>query len=103
MTVHCGTPACISPGVDISPSTVTLNFLLARNELICFVILAENCSFDTLYSKPGYHVVSKAFFDVQEYRSRGYTVVEVQGHVVRKPPTLKCRAMTCTKAKLTCI
>jgi hypothetical protein len=33
-TEPCGTPACISLGVDISPSTETLNFLCERNELM---------------------------------------------------------------------
>jgi hypothetical protein len=60
-TEHCGTPACISLGVDNSPSTESLNVLLVRNEVISFVKFAGNCYFVILYSKPGCHVVSKAF------------------------------------------
>jgi hypothetical protein len=33
-TEPCGTRAFISLGVDISPSTETLNFLCERNELV---------------------------------------------------------------------
>jgi hypothetical protein len=36
-TVPCSTPACISRGVDSSPSTVTLNFLLERSQLISLI------------------------------------------------------------------
>jgi hypothetical protein len=60
-TESCGTSACISWGVDNSPSTVTLNFLLVRNELISFIKFAEKCNFDSLYSKPGCQVMSKTF------------------------------------------
>jgi hypothetical protein len=34
-----GTPACIHLGVDISPSTETLNFHCKRNELMSLIIL----------------------------------------------------------------
>jgi hypothetical protein len=60
-TEPCGTPACISLAVDISPSTETLNFLCERKELMSFIKLIENANLDNLYSKPGCHVVSKAF------------------------------------------
>jgi len=66
-TEPCGTPAYISFGVDNSSSTETLNFLLERNELISFIVLAERFNLISLYSKPG---GVKCFFDVQEYRSR---------------------------------
>jgi hypothetical protein len=36
----CGTPACISLGVDISPSTETPNFLRERKELISLIRLS---------------------------------------------------------------
>jgi hypothetical protein len=58
-TVTCGTPACISRGVDISRSAEN-HLLLERNGLISFIMLAENCNWDNLY-KPRCHVVSKAF------------------------------------------
>jgi hypothetical protein len=58
---ECGTPACISRGVDDSPSTTNLKFLLVRNELISFIKFADTCNLDSLYSKPGSHVVSKTF------------------------------------------
>jgi hypothetical protein len=60
-TEPCGTPACITLGVDISPSTETLNFLCDRKELISIIKLIENSNLDSLYSKPVCHVVSKAF------------------------------------------
>jgi hypothetical protein len=44
----CGTLACISLGVDISPSTETLNFCCERNDLIILIKLVENCNLDNL-------------------------------------------------------
>jgi len=41
-TEPCDTPACIYWGVDILPSTVTVNFLLQKNELISLIMLTEN-------------------------------------------------------------
>jgi hypothetical protein len=60
-TERCGTPACISLGVDNSPSTETLNFMLERNGLISLIVLAESINLINLYSKPGCQVVSEAF------------------------------------------
>jgi hypothetical protein len=57
----CGTSACISLGVESSPYTDTLNFLLVGNELMSFIEFAEKCNFDSLYSKAGCHVALKAF------------------------------------------
>jgi len=96
------TPTCTSLGMDNSPSTETLTFLLVRNELIHFINFTEKCNFCSLYSKPRCHVVSKSFFDIQEYRSTKH-IVKVKGHVIRKSHILKCHAVTCTKAKLTSI
>jgi hypothetical protein len=42
----------------------------------------------------------KGFFDVQEHRSRRHFIIEVEGHVVRYPHTLQCRAVTSTETKL---
>jgi hypothetical protein len=55
----CGTPASIYLGVDNSPSTETLNFLLDKKELITLIKLAKNSNLYNLYSKPVCHVVSK--------------------------------------------
>jgi hypothetical protein len=44
----------------------------------------------------------KVLFDIQENRSLRHIVIEMHGHMARKPHTPKCRAVTCTKAKLTC-
>jgi hypothetical protein len=60
-TETCGTPTFIYLGVDISPSTETLNFLYERNELMSSIRLVENSIVDNLYSKLGCHNVSKAF------------------------------------------
>jgi hypothetical protein len=63
-TEPCGTPACISLGVDISTSTETRNFLQERKVLISLIRLIENC-YSHIYvrvcSKPMWHVVSMAF------------------------------------------
>jgi hypothetical protein len=68
MAEPCGTSACISLGVDISPSTETLNFLWERKEPISLIRLIDNFNLD---------VVSKAFFNIQEYRSRRHVIVEI--------------------------
>jgi hypothetical protein len=60
-TESCGIPACISLGVDSSPSTKTLNILSDRYQLMNRIKFTGKCKFDSLYSKPGCHVVSKAF------------------------------------------
>jgi hypothetical protein len=60
-TELCGIPALISLGVDNSPSTETLNFLLVRYKLMSFIKFVGNCNFDILYGRPECHVVSKAF------------------------------------------
>jgi hypothetical protein len=55
----CGIPSCVCQGMDILSSTVSLNYLLERNELISLIKVDIKCNLDTLYSKPGCHVVSK--------------------------------------------
>jgi hypothetical protein len=60
-TEPCVHPCLFSLGVDISPSTETLNFLRERKELMILIIRAENSNFDNLYSRPGCQVVTKAF------------------------------------------
>jgi len=57
----CGTPFYISWGKDISPWTITLNFLLERNEPVSLIKVDEKCNFDSLCNKPGFQVESKAF------------------------------------------
>jgi hypothetical protein len=57
----CGTPACISLVVDISPLTKTLNFLREIKELINLIRLNENFNSDNLHSNPRRHFVSKRF------------------------------------------
>jgi hypothetical protein len=58
----CGTPAATFLGEESSPSTDTLNFLLVKKEAINLMRLIENCSPDNLYSRPGCHVASNAFY-----------------------------------------
>jgi hypothetical protein len=66
-TLEERTKPCCSPSYTyipwrrISPSTEILNFLWERKELISLIRLIENCNVDNLYSKPMYHVSSKAF------------------------------------------
>jgi hypothetical protein len=66
------------------------------------VNFAGNFNFDILYSNPGCHVLEN-FFNDQVYRSCGHTTLEVHGYKVREYHTLKCRAVTRKKAKLTSI
>jgi hypothetical protein len=42
--------------VDNSPSVITLNFLLERNELLSLIKLDEKCNSDHLYSKSVCHI-----------------------------------------------
>jgi hypothetical protein len=51
MTEPCGTPACISLGVGISPSTKTLNFLWEGKELISLIRLLENSVSQLYYDR----------------------------------------------------
>jgi hypothetical protein len=46
----CGTPTCMYLGVDISPSTETLNFHSVRNELISLITLVENFNLDNYFA-----------------------------------------------------
>jgi hypothetical protein len=58
-TEACGTPTCISLGVNILPSTETWNFLFERSNVISLITEVGKVTLDNLYSKPGCHVVSK--------------------------------------------
>jgi hypothetical protein len=80
-TELCGTPACITLGVDISPYTETLNFLCERNEPISLKKLVENSNLENLYSKPVSFRI-KGFFNVQEHRRRRHVIVKIKGSVV---------------------
>jgi hypothetical protein len=60
-TETCGTPAAAFLGEESSPFTETLNFLLVKKEVISLTRLVKNCNSDSIYSRPGCHVVSKAF------------------------------------------
>jgi hypothetical protein len=71
------TPASVSQGMDILPSAVILNFLLERNGLINLIMLTKMCNLYNLYSKPECHVVSRVFFNIQEYRGHGYIIIEI--------------------------
>jgi hypothetical protein len=48
---------------------------------------------------PGY---AKEFLDVQEYSSHQHNI-ELENDVIHQPHMLKCNAVMCFKAKLTCI
>jgi hypothetical protein len=49
----CGTPACIYLGVDIPPSTETLNFRSIRNLLISLITLVENSNLYNIRASHG--------------------------------------------------
>jgi hypothetical protein len=55
------TPATIFLGDESSLSIETLNFLFLIIEAISLIRLVENFNSDYFYSRPGCHVVSKAF------------------------------------------
>jgi hypothetical protein len=103
MTGLRGTPVRISLGVDISPSTETLNLVCERKELIRSIKLVENSNLENLYSKRKSACGIKGLFDVQEHRGRRCIIVEIRGHVVRLPHILQCRAVTCTEIKVACV
>jgi hypothetical protein len=95
-----GDIACISLGVDISPSTVTLNLRCERKDPISFVKLFQNSNLESFIQQARVPCGIKCFFDVQEYCGRRHVIAEIQGNVVRQPHTLQCRAVTCTENKL---
>jgi len=47
----CGTPVCISWGIDILPSTEILNCLCERNKLVSLFMLVQ-ILLDNLYKNP---------------------------------------------------
>jgi hypothetical protein len=72
----CGTPTCISRGMDSLPLTIILNFLLERNDLIRLTNLDDKCNLDTLeQARVPWSV--KSFFDIQEYYNHRHTIIEV--------------------------
>jgi hypothetical protein len=73
----CHMSVRISQGVDTLPSPQALNYLFERNELISFILPAENCNLDNLYNKPGYYIVPKYFFKIQKYHSHRHTVTKI--------------------------
>jgi hypothetical protein len=76
-TETCGSRACISLGVDISPSTETLNFLFERKELMSLIFSAENFNVNNVYSRPGCQDLSDTFFDIHEYHLRRHVFIEI--------------------------
>jgi hypothetical protein len=81
---HYCTLAAIYLGDESSPSAENLNVLLVKNDSISLTRLAENCSSDNLYSRPGCHVLSKAFSSPRIwYSSRRHIVIETESDVIR--------------------
>lgn len=99
----CGTPVCITLVADILPSTKTLNFLFEWKELISLIKLVKKCNFYNLYSKLGFHVVSEAFWISKNTAAVDILLFKFRVCITRRPHMLKYHAVTCTKAKLTCI
>jgi hypothetical protein len=89
----CGT-SCISP------STVTLNVLLGRNELTSLIIPDEKYNLDSSCNKTWCQVTSKAFSISKNTTAIDKLILKFTRF--RKPHALKCRAVTCNKGKLTC-
>jgi hypothetical protein len=79
----CGTPTCIILGVEISLSTETNYFLLERKELMSFIKVTEKSNFDSLYSKPVCHAVSKSFLTSKNTAAVDMLFFEIKGHVIR--------------------
>jgi hypothetical protein len=78
-TEPCGTPACISLGVDISPYTETMNSRCERKELMSLINLVENSNNLQQATVP---CGIEGLFDVQEQRGRRSIIVDLKGHVV---------------------
>jgi hypothetical protein len=91
-----GIPACISLGVDISPSAETLNFRCERKEPISLIKLVENYNFDNLYSRPVCRGV-KGFFDVQEHRSQDILLLKLR--VTWSVSLIPCSVVLCRARK----
>jgi hypothetical protein len=95
-----GTLSATSLGIENSPSTKTINFLLGRDEAINLMRLIKNSH--KLY-RSECHVLSKRFGDIYGYSSRQNTTAEILGDVIRQLHTLKCPVMIYSKAKPTFI
>jgi hypothetical protein len=69
---------CISLGVEISPSTETVDFRSDTKELISLIKLVENFNLIKLISPfPSERKCIKGSFDIQEYRRRRHVIVEI--------------------------
>jgi hypothetical protein len=97
----CGNPTCIFLGVDISPSTETVNFLWERKELISSIRLIKNVNSNNLYNKPRCHV-SKGFSISKNTAAVGMLLLKFNVTWFLNL-ILKCRAVTGTETKLACI
>jgi hypothetical protein len=93
----CSTPACKSRGMDSLPSTITLNFLLERNELVSLIMLDKKCNLDRC------HVMPKAFLISKKTAAVDISLLKFRVMWCFKTRALKCHAATCMKAKLACI
>jgi hypothetical protein len=81
----------------------TKNFPFENNELMNLMTLAEKFHLSSLYSKPGCHLVSKAFSVSNNTAAVNKLLMKFKSHVVREPHALERRAVTRTKTKLTYI
>ena len=77
-TEPCHTPACISLDVDISPSTITLNYLFEKKGLMNLIIVIKNFNFDNRQSKPeeDRNQVGQYIYRVTNDRPRGCVMGE---------------------------
>jgi hypothetical protein len=99
----CGVSACtINLFLDTSPSTETLNFLFERIELIGLIKRVGKFNFDNLYSNRG-AMLCQRLLRYPRISQPETLLPKSEPISVRKPNALKCRAVMCTKSKLTCI
>jgi hypothetical protein len=92
-------------GMEISPSTKTLNFLIVQKEGISSMKLVKNPNFDNLYNVYYTRMTCsvKDFLNIQEHSSCQHIFVEIQGYMIHQPHILKCCTVICSKTALTCI
>jgi hypothetical protein len=93
-------PCLHFPWLRHFPFTKTLSFHCERKELMSLLKLVKNPNLSKLYSKPGCHMVSKAFSMSKNTMAIDILLLKLR---VMRPHTWNRHAVTCMETKLPCV
>jgi hypothetical protein len=97
--LFCGAPSLTRGRVCLLSESLSAVVSHLHNLKEIYILQVKNSIFTTYIESQSI----KAFFDVQEHRSRRYFIDEIKVQVVRCPHTLQCCGVTCTETKLACV